>query len=154
MVGPSLRRGARGGSGPQLLGCTGLVAGASVEVPWCDRRLGRGPHHGLLLPGARHRLSSVTPGEVKWRVRRPKGVSWPDKESLLASKRVASGAVASRARSGLRSPDCVGKTGRGSRVSGPGGGEAFLRERAYASKATEDKSRDRDEHDQVMSGPT
>ena len=50
--------------------------------------------------------------------------TWSEKESQ--PQRVASGAVAVRARSGLRSPECVANTGRRNRetwVSGGGEGE-------------------------------
>ena len=56
-------------------------------------------------------LLGGTLGEVKWRSRGPKAchMSWSDKESLLASNRVASGAVAVRAH--LRGPgDGSGRT--------------------------------------------
>ena len=55
----------RSAGGPQVPSCPGIVAPAFVEVARSNWDLGRGQHHGLIVPGQQRRevelaLSSVT----------------------------------------------------------------------------------------------
>ena len=105
----------RSGGGPQVLGSPRVVAGELFAVArgaWCAEG------HIMALSvlsgvGWWSGCCRAGPQGSQRRHPRPRGLSWSDKESVLAIECVSSRAVECRTRSRQRGPDCMAETSRG-----------------------------------------